>query len=99
MACLVNLTKSSERVGALTGSTAESNPSQEACFKPLTVPDSQLSTGLAQVTAVEAIIHHGVVVCRADRALDHPRLLTTLPTGIWEDVACGGEDYSLRSNG
>lgn len=38
---------------------------------------------------MEAIIHHGVVVGGVDGALHHPRLLTTLPTGVWEYVACG----------
>lgn len=73
--------------GTLTSSTAQTNPSQDVGFHPVSLPDRQLGAGLPQVAGVEAVVHHGVVVGRADGVLDQPRLLTTLVTSIWEDVA------------
>lgn len=75
--------------GTLTSSTAQTNASQDASFHPGSLPDRQLGAGFPQVARVEAIVHHGVVVGRADGVLDQPRLLTTLVTSIWEDVAWG----------
>lgn len=77
--------------GTLTGSAAQTNATQDAGFNPVSLPDRQLRTGLPQVTGVEAVVHHGVVVGGADGVLDQPRLLTALATGIWEYVACGLE--------
>lgn len=85
---MVALGKSRASTGTLTGSTAQTNPPQDVRLKPFAVPDCQLSAGLSQVAGLEAVVHHGVVVGGADGALHHPRLLTTLSTGIWEYVAC-----------
>lgn len=53
------------------------------------MPDGQLGARLSQVAGVEAVIDHGVVEGRADGTLHQPRLLTALPTGVWEYVAFG----------
>lgn len=58
-------------------------------FQAVALPDGQLGTGLLQVAGVEAVVHHGVVVLGTDGALHHPCFLTALPTGVWQDVACG----------
>lgn len=73
--------------GTLTSSAAQANATQDAGLYPVFLPHRQLGTGLPQVAGVEAVVHHGVVEGGADGVLDQPRLLTTLSTGIWENVA------------
>ena len=71
----------------LTSSTAQSYPTQNMCFQSLSLPHGELSTGLPQVAALKAVIHHCVVEGRADRVLHNTSLLTTLSTRIRENVA------------
>ena len=71
----------------LTRPEAESDPSQHVCLQPFTLPDYQLSARFSQVRRLEAVIHHGVVVCGADGPLDYACLLTARPTSVWQHVA------------
>lgn len=66
----------------LTGSTAEANPADHVLLEAFALPHAKLGAGLLQVAALEAVVHHGVVVRRADGALHHLRLLATLTAGV-----------------
>lgn len=76
----------------LTGPAAQADSAQDVAFEAVALPDGQLGAGLLQVAALEAVVHHGVVVFGADGALHHPCLLAALPAGVWQDEAKHGSD-------
>lgn len=81
----------------LTCSAAEADSAQDVALEAVTLPHGQLGAGLPQVAALEAVVHHGVVVLGADGALHHPSLLAALSAGVWQDVAGHGGHSQHRS--